>query len=225
MLIALALVALAACEREAKPAAPSAAPPPAAAPPAAALRPSILFIGTSLTAGLGLDPGQSYPDVIARRLDSLGENYDVVNAGVSGETSSDARHRLDWLLKRPAAVIVLETGANDGLRGLDTDSMRANIVAIIDTIRARQPRARVLLVGMEALPNMSQAYANKFRAVFPAIAKEEHVAFLPFLLAGVAGVDTLNQRDGIHPNARGAELVAAHVIPALLPLLDSTKTR
>ena len=192
---------------------------------ARALRPAILFIGTSLTAGLGLEPGQSFPDVIARRLDSLGENYDVVNAGVSGETSADARHRLDWLLRRPAAVIVLETGANDGLRGLDPDSMRANIVAIIDTIRARQPQARVLLVGMEALPNMSQRYADRFRAVFPAVAKQEHVAFLPFLLAGVAGVDTLNQGDGIHPNVRGAELVAAHVMPALLPLLAPPKAR
>ena len=224
------LAALSACDRTPKPAERAAAPPsaPAAAPvdtAARALRPTILFIGTSLTAGLGLDPGQSFPDVIARRLDSLGENYDVVNAGVSGETSADARHRLDWLLRRPAAVIVLETGANDGLRGLDPDSMRANIVAILDTIRARQPQAKVLLVGMEALPNMSQRYADKFRAVFPAVAKEEHIAFLPFLLAGVAGVDTLNQGDGIHPNVRGAELVAAHVMPALLPLLGPPNAR
>ena len=224
------LAALTACDRTPKPVDRRAEAPPASAALATdtgarALRPAILFIGTSLTAGLGLEPGQSFPDVIARRLDSLGENYDVVNAGVSGETSADARHRLDWLLRRPSAVIVLETGANDGLRGLDPDSMRANIVAIIDTIRARQPQARVLLVGMEALPNMSQRYADRFRAVFPAVAKQEHVAFLPFLLAGVAGVDTLNQGDGIHPNVRGAELVAAHVMPALLPLLAPPKAR
>ena len=227
-MVPLTLLALAACERAAKPAAQPAAPV-AAAPTndsaSRALRPTILFIGTSLTAGLGLDPGQSYPDVIARKLDSLGENYEVVNAGVSGETSADARHRLDWLLKRPAGVIVLETGANDGLRGLDVDSMRANLIAIIDTIRARQPQAKILLVGMEALPNMSKRYADRFRAAFPAVAKETHVAFLPFLLAGVAGVDTLNQGDGIHPNVRGAELVAAHVMPALLPLLGPAKER
>jgi len=197
--------------------APAPAPAPAAAPDA---RPAILFIGTSLTAGLGLEPGQSYPDVIARRLDSLGVKYEVVNAGVSGETSADARRRLGWLLRRPYAVIVVETGANDGLRGLSVDSMRANIQAIIDTIRAREPAARLVLVGMEAPPNMSTRYTAEFRKVFPELAKANGVTYLPFPLAGVAGIDSLNQADGIHPNRRGAELVAANVMKVLLPMLD-----
>ena len=193
------------------------------AAPAPASRPVILFVGTSLTAGLGLEPGQSYPDVIARRLDSLGENYEVVNAGVSGETSADLRRRLGWVLRRPAAVVVVETGANDGLRGLSVDSMRVNIQAIIDTIRTRQPAARVVLTGMEAPPNMSQRYTSEFRMVFPELARKNGITYMPFPLSNVAGVDTLNQADGIHPNRRGAELVAANVLRTLAPLLDSLR--
>ncbi len=183
----------------------------------------ILFVGTSLTAGLGLDPDQAFPAVVARRLDSLGgkENYEVVNAGVSGETSADLRRRVGWLLRRPARVIVIETGANDGLRGLSVDSMRANIQGILDSVRTRQPAARVILAGMEALPNMGPAYAVEFRRVVPELARRNGVTLLPFLLAGVAGVDTLNQADGIHPNPRGAEIVAANVLRVLRPLLDS----
>ena len=217
MILAAATAGIA-CERDAKPTAKPAAPARgASAVPKP--KPAILFIGTSITAGLGLEPGQSYPDVVARRLDSLGESYEVVNAGVSGETSADARRRLGWLLRRPAAVIVIETGANDGLRGLSVDSMRVNIQAIIDTIRARQPRARIVLAGMEALPNMSQRYTADFRRVFPEVARQNDVALIPFLLAGVGGVDTLNQADGIHPNLRGAERVAANVMRTLQPLL------
>jgi len=215
-------LALAACERAPKPA-PPAAPPAAAAPPAvsAAAKPVILFIGTSLTAGLGLEPDQSYPAVIARWLDSLHENYEVVDAGVSGETSADARGRIAWLLRRPAAVILLETGANDGLRGLSVDSMRVNIQAIIDTVRTVQPRARIILMGMEALPNMGPGYASDFHRAFPELAKKNGLTFIPFLLTGVAGIDTLNQADGIHPNTRGAQIVATNVMRVLLPVLDS----
>jgi acyl-CoA thioesterase-1 len=214
--------ALTACDR-----APKAAPPaaPAAAAPAsagnAAPRPVILFIGTSLTAGYGLEPDQSYPAVIARRLDSLHENYEVVDAGVSGETSADARGRIGWLLRRPAAVILLETGANDGLRGLSVDSMRANIQAIIDSIRTQEPHARIILMAMEALPNMGPRYAADFHRAFPELAKKNGVTYLPFLLTGVAGIDTLNQADGIHPNIRGAQIVATNVMRILLPVLDS----
>ncbi len=216
-------VALAACERAPKPvppAAPAAVPAPAGG---AAAKPVILFIGTSLTAGYGLEPDQSYPAVIARRLDSLHENYEVVDAGVSGETSADTRGRIGWLLKRPAAVILLETGANDGLRGLSVDSMRVNIQAIIDTIRAVQPRARIMLMGMEALPNMGPRYAAEFHRAFPELAKKNGVTFIPFLLTGVAGIDTLNQADGIHPNVRGAQIVATNVMRVLVPVLDSLK--
>jgi acyl-CoA thioesterase-1 len=219
------VIALAACDRGVKPApreAPAAATRPAPADSAAA-KPVILFIGTSLTAGYGLEPDQSYVAVIARRLDWLHENYEVVNAGVSGETSADARGRIGWLLRRPAAVILLETGANDGLRGLSVDSMRANIQAIIDSIRAEQPRAKIILMAMEALPNMGPGYATDFHRAFPELARANKITFLPFLLTGVAGIDTLNQNDGIHPNVRGAQIVATNVMRILIPVLDSLR--
>jgi len=219
--VVLALL-VAACERAPKPPVRGAAVGAAhAVAPAPDSRRVILFIGTSLTAGLGLDPDQAYPAVVARRLDSLGENYEVVNAGVSGETSADARRRMGWLLRRPAAVIVLETGANDGLRGLGASALRENLQAIIDTVKAVEPGARIILAGMEAPPNMGPQYTAQFRATFPGLAKENGLALIPFLLAGVGGVDTLNQADGIHPNVRGAELVASNVMRVLLPVLAS----
>jgi acyl-CoA thioesterase I len=182
-------------------------------------RKTILFVGTSLTAGYGLDPQQSYPSLIQRRLDSLGFNYEAVNAGVSGETSSGAVHRMPWLLKQPFDVFVLETGANDGLRGLPVDSLRANIQSILDDVKRTHPQAKILLVGMEALPNMGSAYVRGFMTVYPQLAKKNQVAYLPFLLRGVGGIDTLNQRDMVHPNPRGAAIIAETVWEALLPLL------
>lgn len=220
----LILLATDACDRAPKPDVPHAVPTDTAttsAKPAAKARPEILFIGTSLTAGLGLEPARAYPSVVARRLDSLGESYEVVNAGVSGETSADARRRLGWLLRRPAAVIVLETGANDGLRGLSVEAMRANIQAIIDTIRTTDPKARLVLAAMEAPPNMSERYTADFRKVFRDLARKNGITYMPFFLAGIAGVDSLNQADGIHPNTRGAELAAANVVRTLKPILDS----
>ena len=180
----------------------------------------MLFVGTSLTAGYGLDPDQAYPALIARRIDSLGLNYDVVNAGVSGETSAGALRRMDWLLRAPVDVFVLETGANDGLRALSVDSMRANIQGILDKVRATHPAARIILVGMEAPPNLGPRYTSAFRAAFPELARKNGAVLVPFLLTDVAGVDTLNQADGIHPNARGARIVADHVWRALRPLLQ-----
>ena len=192
-------------------------------PNAAARRHRILIIGTSLTAGYGLeDPDQSYPADLQRRIDSLGLSYQVVNAGVSGETSAGALRGLDWWLREPADIVIIETGANDGLRGLSVDSMRANIQAIIDRVKARDPRARIVLAGMEAPPNMGPRYTAAFRSVFPDLARRNGATLIPFLLAGVAGVDTLNQADGIHPNARGAELVAANVWRVLGPMLEAS---
>jgi acyl-CoA thioesterase-1 len=179
----------------------------------------LLFVGTSLTAGLGLEPEEAYPAVIARRLDSLDLPYRVDNAGYSGETSAGALRRIDWLVREPVDVLVLETGANDGLRGLSVDSMRANIQAIIDRVRAVSPNARILLVGMEAPPNLGTRYTSEFRKVFPDLAERNGATLLPFLLLGVAAVDSLNQGDGIHPNAAGARHVAENVWAALLPLL------
>jgi acyl-CoA thioesterase-1 len=194
--------------------------------PAKDARKTILFVGTSLTAGYGIDPQQSYPALIQRRLDSLGLNYEAVNAGVSGETSSGAVHRMPWLLKQPFDVFVLETGANDGLRGLPIDSLRANIQHIIDAVKRTHPQAKILLIGMEALPNMGRSYVTGFRSVYADLAKKNGVMLLPFLLEGVAGVDTLNQRDMVHPNPRGAATIAETVWRTLRGMLDeSAKTR
>jgi acyl-CoA thioesterase-1 len=179
----------------------------------------LLFVGTSLTAGLGLEPEEAYPALIQRRIDSLGLPYHVDNAGYSGETSAGALRRIDWLVREPVDVLVLETGANDGLRGLSVDSMRANIQAIIDRVRVASPQARILLIGMEAPPNLGTRYTSEFRKVFPEVAERNGAAFLPFLLTGVAAVDSLNQGDGIHPNAAGSRRLAETVWTALRPLL------
>lgn len=226
--IALAL-SLAACGRGERTSvragsAADAASAPRAADPAARPRASkhtIIFMGTSLTAGYGLaDPDQAYPAVIQRKIDSSGLSYEVVNAGVSGETSAGALRRMSWLMRQPVDVFVLETGANDGLRALDVDSLRAHIQQIIDTVRATHPDARLVLAGMEAPPNLGASYTAKFHAIYPALAKKNGAALVPFLLAGVAGVDSLNQGDGIHPNARGAEVVAENVWTVLAPMLE-----
>jgi acyl-CoA thioesterase I len=195
-------------------------PDVAASRPAAASPPStIVFLGTSLTAGLGLDPDLAYPAVVQQKIDSAGLKYTVVNAGVSGESSAGAVRRIDWILRQPPAVLVIETGANDGLRGQDPDSLRANIQLMIDRVRERSPSTRILLAGMEALPNLGASYTRRFRAVFPALAVANHVPLIPFLLEGVAGVDSLNQQDGIHPTAAGARIVANNVWRVLGPEL------
>ena len=180
----------------------------------------LLFVGTSLTAGLGLEPHEAYPAIIARRIDSLRLPYRVDNAGYSGETSAGALRRIDWLVRQPVDVFVLETGANDGLRGLSVDSMRANIQAIIDRVRAASPNVRILLIGMEAPPNLGTRYTSEFRKVFPELADRNDAVLLPFLLEGVAAVDSLNQGDGIHPNAAGSQRLAETVWSALRPLLE-----
>jgi acyl-CoA thioesterase-1 len=179
----------------------------------------IVFLGTSLTAGLGLDPSDAYPAVIQRRLDSLRLPWQAVNAGVSGETSAGAARRLAWVLKDPAAILVVETGANDGLRGLDLDSTRANLEEIIRRARILQPGIRIVLAGMQMLPNLGPQYAARFRDLFRDVAAREQVALIPFLLRGVGGVESLNQPDGIHPNAAGARIVADNVWRVLAPLL------
>ncbi len=171
----------------------------------------IVFVGTSLTAGFGLDAEAAYPAVIGQRLDSLDLNYEVVNAGVSGQTSAGTLRQIGWIVEQPFDVLVLETGANDGLRGLSVDSLRANLHAILDSIEAKRPNAQVFLVGMEAPPNMGARYTARFREVFPTVARERGVGYVPFLLDGVAGVDTLNLADGIHPNEAGARRVAENV--------------
>ena len=190
-------------------------------------RKTVLMVGTSLTAGLGLDPEEAYPALLQRKADSVGLHVDFVNAGLSGETSAGALRRIDWLLRGPADVVVIETGANDGLRGLNVDSTRANLRAIITKVKAARPTARILLAQMEAPPNLGAKYTAAFSAMYQDVAKEAAVSVMPFLLRGVAGVTALNQPDGIHPNEQGEQIVADNVWQALEPVLrqlDATAT-
>lgn len=189
--------------------------------PSSPRRITIVFVGTSLTAGYGLEPDEAYPVLIGGMLDSLGVPNEVRNAGVSGETSAGALRRIDWpISSTDIDILVLETGANDGLRGLDLDSTRANIDAIITRIREKRPSTRVLLAQMEAPPNMGVKYTSGFRAMFPALARKHGIRLVPFLLEGVAGDIDLNQGDGIHPNAAGERIVAANMFKALRPEIE-----
>jgi len=206
-------MALAACDRDPAPPADPAPPVPEGGSG------RVVFVGTSLTAGLGLDPSQAYPALLQRKIDSAGLRFTAVNAGVSGETSAGARRRIDWLLREPAAVLVVETGANDGLRGQEVDSLAANIQAIIDRANRQQPRPRIVLVGMRAPPNYGAAYTGRFRSAYAELAKRNHVPLVPFLLEGVAGVDSLNQADLMHPTAAGQRRVAGTVWRVLEPVL------
>ena len=182
-------------------------------------RKQLLFIGTSLTAGLGLEPDSAYPQLVQQKIDAASLPFEVTNAGVSGETTSGLEARLDWLLRGNFDVVVLESGANDGLRGIPVDGMRRNLVDIVSRIRREHPNARVVLVQMEAPPNMGRQYTLAFHDAFPSVARETGVALMPFLLDGVAGRPALNQGDGMHPNQRGEHIVADNVWRALEPTL------
>lgn len=176
-----------------------------------------MFLGDSLTAGLGLSMEQSFPALIGQRLKARGLEYDVVNAGVSGDTSAGGVRRLDWSLEGDVQVLIVALGANDGLRGLPTRDMKSNLAAVLD--RARDRKIAVILAGMEAPPNNGPEYTRAFRDVYSELAAEYKVRFVPFLLEGVAGDASLNQADGIHPNSRGAEIVADLVWKELEPEL------
>lgn len=189
--------------------------------PSAERRATIVFLGTSLTAGYGLeDPaGQAYPALIQSKLDSAGRPYRVVNAGVSGESSAGALGRIDWILSRDSvAILVIETGANDALRGQPPDSVQARIQALIDRARRVSPSFHVVLIGMEALPNLGAGYVRRFRAIYPALARANRIELVPFLLADVGGIDSLNQADGIHPTAAGHRIMARNVWGVLEPI-------
>jgi acyl-CoA thioesterase-1 len=181
--------------------------------------PVVLFVGTSLTAGLGLDPSEAYPALIQEKIDEAGLRYRVVNAGVSGETSAGARSRIAWLLRQPVAVLVVETGANDGLRGQEPGATRDNLQAILDAARRQAPPPRLVLAAMEALPNYGPEYRRRFRAIYPEVAKASGATLVPFLLEGVAGDPRLNQADGIHPTAEGQKVVAENVWRVLRQVL------
>lgn len=203
--------------------APTASAAPAASKPAVtAARPRIVVLGDSLTAGLGLAPAESYPSLLQQKIDRAGLNFEIVNAGVSGDTSAGGVRRLDWSLDGDVRVLVLELGANDGLRGLPVPDMVSNLSTIIE--RARGRGIAVLLCGMEAPPNFGATYTREFHAAFPALARKYRLPFVPFLLTGVAGTTNLNQADGIHPNVAGARIVADTVWTALEPMLGARES-
>lgn len=176
-----------------------------------------MILGDSLTAGLGLPADEAFPAILQRKIDQLHLNYEVVNAGVSGDTTAGGLRRLDWVLTGETRVLIVALGANDGLRGLPVEEIQGNLSAIISAARAR--RVTVLLAGMEAPPNFGSEYTTAFRRVYREVAREQGVPLIPFLLQGVAGESSLNQADGIHPNAEGARRVAEVVWPSLQPLL------
>ena len=197
----------------------TAAPAAASATPPAAAKKRLLFFGNSLTAGLGVEPEQAFAGLIGQKIDSLKLPYEVVNAGLSGETTAGGRSRVGWILRQPVDIFVLELGANDGLRGIPLASTRQNLQGIVDTVRRRSPGAQIVLAGMQIPPNMGQAYSADFKAVFQEIAAKNHLVLIPFLLEGVGGHPDLNQADGIHPTPAGHRIVARTVWSVLQPLL------
>lgn len=181
-------------------------------------RPRIVALGDSLTAGYGLLESQSYPALLQARIDTEGYEFEVVNAGVSGDTSAGALRRLEWALDGDVRVVIVALGGNDGLRGLSIAEMKQNLSEIV--ARARERNAVVILAGMEAPPNYGAEYTQAFRQAFRDVATRERVLFIPFLLDRVAGASALNQGDGIHPNEQGTRIVAETVWTVLRPLLD-----
>ncbi|MDO7853294.1 arylesterase [Hymenobacter sp. CA1UV-4] len=218
-------LALAACNSNSTPEtaqAPAAATTTAATstPPGTATgKKRLLFFGNSLTAGYGVEPEQAFAGLIGQKIDSLKLPYVVINAGLSGETTAGGRSRVGWILKQPVDVFVLELGGNDGLRGLPLSATRENLQGIIDTVRRRSPGAQIVLAGMQIPPNLGQAYANDFKAIYQDIATRNKLVLIPFLLEGVGGDRTLNQADGIHPTPAGHRIVARTVWAVLRPLL------
>lgn len=182
---------------------------------------TIVFYGNSLTAGYGLSPSQAFPAIIQKKIDSLGLPYLVINAGVSGETSSGGKTRIDWILKQPVDIFVLELGANDGLRGIPLSETKKNLQAIIDKVKEKNADTKLLFAGMEIPPNMGQSYTTEFRNIYTELAAKNKMTLVPFLLEGVGGEINLNQEDGIHPTAEGHVIVAANLWKQLEKLLYS----
>lgn len=182
---------------------------------------TILFFGNSLTAGYGLDnPQDAFPALIQKKIEALNLPYKVVNAGLSGETSAGGNERIDWLLKNPVDVFVLELGANDGLRGVDPSTTYKNLRNIVKKVSDKYPSCKLVLAGMLVPPNVGTQYFEEFKAIYPALAKEQNMHLIPFLLADVAGVQQLNQSDGIHPTKEGQIKVAENVWQTIKPLLQ-----
>lgn len=180
---------------------------------------TLLFYGDSLTAGYGLNPDEAYPALIQHKLDEAGLPWRVVNAGLSGETTAGGLRRLDWILRQPVDIFVIELGGNDGLRGLAPEVTRANLQTMIERVRAKYPHATVVLAGMQIPTNMGPDYGRAFAKIYPELAAQNHAVLIPFLLEGVGGISELNLPDGIHPTAAGHRIVAETVWKAIQPLL------
>ncbi len=180
---------------------------------------TIMFFGDSLTAGYGLSPEEAFPYLLEQRLNEQGKNCKVINAGLSGETTAGGLSRIDWVLRQPIDVFVLELGGNDGLRGLPLEQTKSNLQAIINKVKAKNPNAKIVVAGMMVPPNMGDDYSTAFRKVFPEIAKKNNATLIPFLLEGVAGNEKLNLPDGIHPNPEGHKIVANNLVKVIGPLL------
>ena len=181
---------------------------------------TVLFFGTSLTAGYGLDPSVAFPKLVEEMAAASGTPIVAINAGLSGETSAGAVRRIEWTMRQPVDIVVLETGGNDALRALDADTLEANLRTVVKTIRTEQPRARILLAVMEAPPNLGARYTTRFREAYVEVARSKNLILLPFLLDRVAGISALNQADGVHPNERGERVVAENVWKTLQPVVQ-----
>lgn len=180
---------------------------------------TILFFGDSLTAGYGLSTEEAFPALVEKDLNKKGKPAKVVNAGLSGETSAGGLARIDWILRQPVDIFILELGANDGLRGLPLDQTRKNLQAIIDKVKAKYPKTKIVVTGMMVPPNLGDNYTREFEAIFPDLAKKNNAALIPFLLQDVAGIEKLNLPDGIHPNPEGHKIVARNVMKVIEPLM------
>lgn len=185
---------------------------------------TVLFFGDSITAGYGVGEDHAFPSVIEHKIDSLGWNAEVINAGLSGETSAGGLRRIDWLMRRPVDILVLELGANDGLRGIDPASTKKNLQQIIDKVKVKNPGAKIILAGMQVPPNLGQDYTKRFKEIYPQLARENDAKLIPFVLDGVAGKPKLNQADGIHPTAEGHRIVATNVWEVLKPVLQQLRS-
>jgi acyl-CoA thioesterase-1 len=183
---------------------------------------TILFFGNSLTAGYGVNPSQAFPALIRDRIDSLKLPYNVVNAGLSGETSAGGKGRIGWILRQPVDIFVLELGANDGLRGIPISETVSNLQAILDSVKGKYPSARLVLAGMQIPPSMGSKYTTAFRDAFHQLADKNKVFLIPFILEGVGGVPELNQADGIHPTPKGHKIVEENVWKILKPLVSAS---
>ncbi len=184
---------------------------------------TILFLGDSLTAGLGVEESQAFPALIQEKIRAANLPYQVINAGLSGDTTAGGLSRLDWILQKPVDILVLELGANDGLRGLPVAAMKTNLQAIIDRVKAKNPQVKIVITGMEIPPNFGTDYTADFHAIFSQLAQTNHAALIPFLLEGVGGHLDLNQPDHIHPTPAGHKIVAENVWRILEPLLTKNE--